>query len=269
MKYLLAGLCALTFFANGNAQEGAQEKAQEVTAAAATSANPAGKWAWTQDMRGNEVSFELVLAMKDDKLTGTFQSIFPNPPEGFPADMAKPVDIEDGKVEGDKISFNVVRDFNGNEFVSKFEGTVKGDQIVGSRTVNFGGEDRVSDWTAKRSGLMASDVVGDWVIKVNTPQGEIEEKLSFEMDGDKLKGVFHSSFFGDSPLKDIKLEGEKLLFGVEFSNNEFSMDIDYETKPKGDKITGAAKFEMNGQETSIDIEGTKAGAKADAAKPAE
>ncbi len=220
-------------------------------------------------MRGNEVSFELVLAKTDQALTGTFQSIFANAPANFPADMSKPVDIKDGKLDDDKLTFSVVRDFNGNEFVSTFEGTIKGDQIVGKRVTNFGGQDRESEWTAKRAGLSTKDVVGNWMIKVNTPNGEIEERLSFEEKDGNLQGVFHSSFFGDSPLKNIKIEGDKLLFGVAFSNNEFSMDILYVMVPKGDKVSGKASFQINGEDMSIDVEGKKADTAKEADAPAK
>ncbi len=265
MKVLLAGICGLVLSSIMYAQEGTQE----VAATTSKSSDPSGKWTWTQDMRGNKLSFELVLAKKDDALTGTFKSIFPNPPENFPAGMSEPVKIEDGKYDGDKITFKVIRSFNGNEFATRFAGTLKGDQIVGTRTANFGGDDRESEWIAKRAGLTAAEVVGDWKILINTPNGEIEEKLSFTMDGDELAGVFHSSFFGDSKLKDVKIEGDRLLFGVEFSNNDFSMDIDYDTKPEGDKITGKASFEVNGEENNIDVKGSKVETKADTPKAAE
>lgn len=265
MRFLYVGLCVLLLSLSLKAQEAKEAASSEATASDATAADPSGKWAWTQDMRGNEVSFELVLAKKDQSLTGTFQSIFANAPENFPADMAKPVDIKDAKLEGDRLTFNVVRDFNGNEFVSKFEGTIKGDQIVGKRVTNFGGQDRESEWTAKRAGLSVKDVVGNWTIKVNTPNGEIEEKINFEEKEGTLQGVFHSSFFGDSPLKNIKIEGDKLLFEVAFSNNEFSMDISYVMVPKGDKITGKASLQINGEDMSIDVEGKKSDA---ATKPA-
>ena len=40
-----------------------------------------------------------------------------------------PSEITNGKIDGDHITFEVKREFNGNTMVQKFDGTVKGDQI--------------------------------------------------------------------------------------------------------------------------------------------
>jgi hypothetical protein len=39
------------------------------------------------------------------------------------------IQIQDGKVKGDNISFNVVRNFNGNEFKMEYKGKLKGDEL--------------------------------------------------------------------------------------------------------------------------------------------
>ncbi len=38
-------------------------------------------------------------------------------------------DISNGKIDGDKVSFEVKRSFNGNESVTKYEGTLSGDTL--------------------------------------------------------------------------------------------------------------------------------------------
>jgi len=42
-----------------------------------------------------------------------------------------PVDISDGKVTGDDITFSVVREFQGNSFTTKYKGKVSGDSMSG------------------------------------------------------------------------------------------------------------------------------------------
>jgi hypothetical protein len=63
----------------------------------------------------------------------------------------KEAKIEEGKVEGGKVSFQVTREFNGNKFVIKYRGTLDGDTIKGK--VELPGQDgksRSFDWEAKR-----------------------------------------------------------------------------------------------------------------------
>jgi len=89
-------------------------------AAAAWAADVTGTWKGdvaTPD--GN--SFSLTYTFKQDvaKLTGTVLS-----PQG------DTLPLDNGKVEGDKISFSVKVDMNGTGAVFSSEGTINGDEIV-------------------------------------------------------------------------------------------------------------------------------------------
>ena len=61
------------------------------------------------------------------KLTGTIS--FPGRGGGDPTEGT----ISDGKIDGDKISFNVVRDFGGNSVTNMYEGVLSGDTIKGTQ----------------------------------------------------------------------------------------------------------------------------------------
>jgi hypothetical protein len=56
--------------------------------------------------------------------------------------------IENGKIDGDNISFTVTRSFNGNEFKTNYKGTVAGDTIK----LNFQMRDNTIEMTLKRAG---------------------------------------------------------------------------------------------------------------------
>ena len=60
------------------------------------------------------------------------------------------VPISDGKVDGNNISFNVVRKFQDNEVTMKYKGVVDGDTIKFTQTVNFNGNERTQEFTAKK-----------------------------------------------------------------------------------------------------------------------
>src|SRR5580693_2128750 len=86
---------------------------------AALAADATGKW--TGQMAGPDGSggIEISFTFKQDgaKLTGTVQG-----PQG------DPIEITDGKVDGDKISFVVKVDFNGGMKITH-NGTISGDEI--------------------------------------------------------------------------------------------------------------------------------------------
>jgi hypothetical protein len=108
-----------------------------LTAALAVSAFAAdvtGKWKITFEMNGQTRESTLTLKADGSKLTGKMES------------QRGASDIQDGKIDGDNISFTVVRNFNGNEMRQQYKGTVKGDEI--KLKVNM--RDMEIEQTAKR-----------------------------------------------------------------------------------------------------------------------
>ena len=107
------------------------------------SVDPTGTWVWEQNFRGTPMKRSLELKLENGKLSGTFSSNFPP--------NSQPAPISATKVEGDKIWFNVVRQFGGNDFTTKYECVVTKDELGGISEVEFGGRVRETEFIAKRS----------------------------------------------------------------------------------------------------------------------
>lgn len=94
-------------------------------------ADVTGKWtAEMQGRNGNTMTVNMNLKADGNNLTGTVS--------GRNGDT----NITDGKIDGDNISFKVVREFNDNKFTMNYQGKVEGDVIHFSMTMeggNFGG----------------------------------------------------------------------------------------------------------------------------------
>ena len=81
-------------------------------------ADPTGKWtAEFQGRNGNTMTVTMNLKASGDKLTGTVSG------------RSGEIDISDGKVDGDNLSFTVVREYNGNQFKQNYQGKLDGDVI--------------------------------------------------------------------------------------------------------------------------------------------
>jgi hypothetical protein len=103
----------------------------------ALAADPTGKWTYeTQGRRGPQ-EVTLTLKASGDTLTGSISG-----------GRGGEVEISDGKVSGDDISFSVVREFQGNSFTTKYKGKVSGDSIELTIEGPRGGPQTV---TAKKS----------------------------------------------------------------------------------------------------------------------
>lgn len=114
----------------------------EATGSEKPAPDPTGRWVWEQDFRGNPLKRALNLKLEGGELSGTFDS-------GFPPN-SPPSPISDAKIEGDKIRFQVVRDFGGREFVTKFECVVTPEELGGISEIEFGGQVRETEFIARR-----------------------------------------------------------------------------------------------------------------------
>ncbi|MDR3635375.1 MAG: hypothetical protein P4L84_16340 [Isosphaeraceae bacterium] len=101
-----------------------------------------GTWTWEFKRPNTDqvITTTLKLTQDGEKLTGTISR--PNNTETA---------IEEGSVKNGEVVFSVTREFNGNKFVQKYKGTLKGDAITGKVEFERNGEAQSRDWTAKRS----------------------------------------------------------------------------------------------------------------------
>jgi hypothetical protein len=104
-------------------------------------ADVTGKWtAEMQGRGGNTMTVTMNLKADGNTLTGTVS--------GRNGDT----DISDGKIDGNNISFSVVREFNGNQFKQNYKGTVNGDTIHFTVAMEGGpGQGRSREFDAKRA----------------------------------------------------------------------------------------------------------------------
>ena len=101
--------------------------------------NVDGKWKWNYKTRdGQETEVYLKLKRDGEKLTGAY----------FARD-GKETPIENGKVNGDELTFDVNREVGDQKMLFKYSGKVSGDTITGK--IVFGRDKPLPhEWEAKR-----------------------------------------------------------------------------------------------------------------------
>lgn len=95
----------------------------------------AGEWDGSFDTPGGARPFKIVLKVDGENLTGTAKRSSGDVPLS-------------GTIKGDQISFSYTINYGGNDLTLMYSGTVAGDSMSG--TVSFGGNAEES-WSAKRS----------------------------------------------------------------------------------------------------------------------
>ena len=74
-------------------------------------ADVTGTWKWTVERNGNTIETTLKLKQDGEKLTGTMSG----------RQGSNDIEIEEGKVAGDAVSFKVTRMFGENKIVMKYQ----------------------------------------------------------------------------------------------------------------------------------------------------
>jgi hypothetical protein len=89
------------------------------------------------------VTLTLTLKLDNDKLSGLLKT---------QRGIADPVTefILEPVIDGNKISFDVIQKFGGNEVPITFQGILEGDTFTGWQLMNFGSQNRDMRWQAKR-----------------------------------------------------------------------------------------------------------------------
>ena len=109
-----------------------------IFALAVSAADVTGKWtAQVPGRGGNMQNNTFVFKADGAKLTGTLEG-----------GRGGPVEITDGKIDGENISFTVVRNFNGNEIKLNYKGQVSGSEIKFTRESSMGNP---VEFTAKKA----------------------------------------------------------------------------------------------------------------------
>lgn len=104
----------------------------------AMAADISGKWAGDMPGRGGDTTpTTFTFKVDGDKLTGSMTG-----PQGD-------IQLQEGKVAGNQISFSTTLDFGGNSIKLLYKGTVNGDQIKMTREREGSGQAR--EFTIKRS----------------------------------------------------------------------------------------------------------------------
>jgi len=227
-----------------SAQEGAREKGTEAGKEAKASADPSGTWKWTREFNGQSQECVLKLDWDGKALTGEYEAFGNTSP------------IADGKLEGDQIAYHVEREFNGDKFDVKFNGKLADDEIVGKVVVGRDGEPMEFDWHAKRA-VDVTDVLGAWKVRFQIPSGDwVDQEITLEKKADGLDGKCNGPF-GEFALKDVKLDGSKLSFGVVPPFGGDDAEFTYVGTVRGRTWKGEHRYKFADQDGKVEFTGEK------------
>ena len=204
--------------------------------------DPSGTWRREYDWNNATVQEAIRLNLNDDgKIVGTLSA------NNFA------LEVKDIELKGNELSFSVNDEYQGTEWSTRYKGVVKGDEIDGTGVFTVGDQSWDFDWKPKRS-VQLDDVVGTWQIRIVSPDGNILEptmKIS-EEDG-SYKSVYTSTQGQQFDVKDLRVEKNTLKFTVAGEFDGYSIKVDYQGRPHGDKLSGSLDYDFEGTTGQVEF----------------
>ena len=203
----------------------------------------AGTWRWTFTMPdGTTVKPKLKLKQDGGKLTGRSS-----------LRTGSETEISEGKVEGETIRFQVVRDNFGEKIVTNYAGRLTGKTITGKIESNWNGETQTYDWVAERAHEGAE---GTWKWSIPFGDRKVDSRVTLKQEGEKLTGKM-PVFRRDVEIKHGKIKDGEVYFEVEFGREEEKFLSKYRGKQDGDTIKGTIESNFGGRDVTLDWHATR------------
>lgn len=220
----------------------AQDKAKDKQA----TVDPSGTWRWEYELGGQTMKDSLRLNLsKESTVLGVYQGR-----------SEKMIEIKDGKMQGDMLSFHFSVDYEGTNIKLEFKGKINKDDIEGSVVVATSDGTRDFPWTPKRSVAM-DDVVGKWQLRIDANGNILEPVITIAKEGDKFTGKYVSGEEVNLDATNMKIENNELRFSISGEVRGTKIKADYRGRPYGDKIKGTIVYELGDNSGEIDFAGKR------------
>lgn len=192
----------------------------------AFAADVSGAWKGAFEFNGSSVPVTLNLKEAGETVTGTL--------EGLPN---SPVDIHDGKVAGDTVTFWLNSDYQGQTYKLVYKGKVVGDEI----DFAFGTEDGSwgTDLVVKKDAVPAAsslDVSGAWKGAFDLNGTNVPLTFNLKSSGAVVTGTVDG--LGPAPvdIHDGKLDGDTVTFWLTTDYQGQTYTVTYKGKLNNGQI---------------------------------
>jgi hypothetical protein len=140
--------------------------------------------------------------------------------------------IANVKADGNKLTFDRTVTVNDREFKMTFEGMAQGDKLTGVSKSNMG---EIPVTGARFGGVL----IGKWELTTEIDEGPRTSTLTIYPD---LTG--RQDFFGgETPIKNLKLEGDQVAYVLELGFGDQTFVINYKFKLQGKTLIGESSSE--------------------------
>lgn len=193
---------------------------------------------------------------------------------GFSAHMETalgPADFPEVNLDGNSLSFSAEVDFGGVMVPMSFKGSVGGDQLQGSATLNMQGQEMVFTLTGSKGkqGLTGEVILaGTWTLEVSTPDGAASTSMMYvSEDGDSYQADLRTEL-GNGIIKSVQVDGNRISFDTEIDFGGVMVPLSFEGTTGDGNLEGTLTADFDGQKMELPLTGTRTGDDTTAPEPA-
>jgi hypothetical protein len=168
-------------------------------------------------------------------------------------------------LNGNAVSFDVMRERDGETTITHYSGTLSGDKIKGKMVSNWLGQEQSYDWEAIRY----TDVEGTWKWRFGFGGGRpgggrqgggggSDITLTLKRDGEKLSGKLSMPRFGDTDIKQGRFKNGEVSFQTERERDGETSTNFYRGKFSADTIVGYNTSDFGGRVRTNEWRATRA-----------
>ncbi len=193
-------------------------------ASCAQAADVTGTWKGSFDFQGTNVALTFHLTTDTGAVTGTV--------EGLPT---TPVEIHDGKLDADSLTFWVNTDYEGQTYKLLYKGKVAPGQI----DFSFGTEDGSWGATLIAKGdaqLATTSLAGNWKGNFDFQGNDVALTFHLAVSGSTVTGTVEGLPSGPTEIHDGKIDGNTLSFWLPTEYQGTAYKLVYQGKISADAI---------------------------------
>ncbi len=145
--------------------------------------------------------------------------------------------------QGGEVRFEVARERDGQEVVTRYQGILSSNTIKGKMISNWSGAEQSYDWEARRS----IGATGTWKWSNTFDTFTVNSTLTLKQEGEKLTGKVSIVRAGESEIKHGRLKAGHISFETERERDGETFTNRFYGKLTGDKILGKIESNIFGQ----------------------
>ncbi len=202
--------------------------------------DPAGSWRWENEHTGQTDTLRFL--KKADAWQGKYQA-------GDAAEVA----IQDIQLDGDKVTFVLEFDHEGNRVTIAAKCRLQGDRMQAEATYKVAsGETGEVQWTAKRT-VIDKDVVGQWRLQFTDPNGtEHSPTITIKSVNDRLQAQVEKTDVASCEVANNELT---LKYETTYEGNGLKLTII--GRPRANRMQGVIQYDLLGDTGEMNFVGVR------------